>query len=239
MVVGAGLYWNSKKSNIEPSAQQEAVVISEEDINNDFTNGEKRVQQETIPPRNVVEKYTEIINRSLAAIETNQPSSPDFRDLNEDYLTVASNYNILGDFGKAEEAYQKMLQAFPDDYKANLNLADLYATMHQYQQAGKQYLAVIKKYPADYRVYAKLADLYYNYANLDEANKINKASLVYEWGIKNADDKKELYKNYAFFAENYAKDFAKAAAALREYQKITGSAEEQEIERLEKMIETK
>jgi len=120
-----------------------------------------------------------------------------------------------------------------------LNLGDLYVSMKQYRQAGKQYLIVVEKYPVDYRVYGKLATLYYDYAKLDEAGKINKAMMVYEWGIKNADEKKVLYKDYAFFAENYAKDYAKAAAALREYQKITGSVEEQEIERLEQMMETR
>lgn len=240
VLAGAGLYWNSTRESDQPTEQGSiGAVISEADIDNDFIDGDKRTKQEVVPPENIMTKYTALINNSLQAIKDNKPSSEDFKDLNEDYLTVATGYNILGDFEKAEESYKKMLEAFPNDYKANLNLGDLYISMKQYRQAGKQYLRVVEKYPADYRVYSKLATLYYDYAKLDEPSKIKKASMVYEWGIKNADDKKVLYKDYAFFAENYAKDYAKAADALREYQKITGSVEEQEIERLEQMMETR
>src|SRR3989338_440590 len=125
------------------------------------------------------------------------------KDLKEDYFNVAVSYGILGEYGKAEEYYFKLLEKWPGDYKTMLNLGDLYILMDQPLSAAVSFFETMEQYPDDYRVYCKLAELYVNYA-LGE-NKLTTADALYQAGTENAVYKRALYKEYAFFLENYMK----------------------------------
>src|SRR3990167_3414136 len=229
-------YWQGRRlDNGTGNEQKLALPITRAQVEKDFVNNkEKKTQAETVPPANFKERYLGFINSSLQAIESGQPSQPEFKDLLEDYFNVAVSYGILGEYAKAEEYYFKLLEKWPGDYKTMLNLGDLYILMDQPLSAAVIFFETMEHYPDDYRVYGKLAELYVNYA-LGE-NKLTTADALYQAGTENAVYKRALYKEYAFFLENYMYDYKRALMAEREYQKITGSVEQQEIDRLEKMI---
>lgn len=238
-VAGLVVYnqWQSKQRVEEQrQAEEQAKIfpISREDIKRDFVDGEKKLKSDVIPPQNIKDRFKQAIKVSKQAIESGQPSEERFEDLSEDYLNVASSYSILGEYQQAEEWYLRLLEKWPKNYKANMNLGDLYILMGLYQQSANKYLDTIEFYPHDFRVTGKLADLYVKYAVSDD--KLDKADRIYQYGIYNADNPKSLYKSYAFFLENYMKDYVRALEMQREYQKITGSKEQQAIERLERMI---
>jgi tetratricopeptide (TPR) repeat protein len=218
--------WAAEQAKIFP--------ISREDIKRDFVDGEKKLKSDVLPPQHIKDRFEQAIEVSKQAIQDGKPSMSEFKNLSEDYLNIASSYSILGDYQQAEEWYLKLLEKWPKDYKANMNLGDLYILMGLYQQSANKYLDTIEFYPHDFRVPAKLADLYIKHSV--SSDKLMKVDKIYEYGIKNADNPKSLYKSYAFFLENYLKDYERALEMEREYQKITGSKEQQEIERLEKMI---
>ncbi len=240
LVIGGIVEYNYHKNKARQQAEQEQVsnlsnfVITRDIVAQDFSNGNKKLKSDVTPPANYQERFMGYINKSLQAIKTGIPSQPDFKDLKEDTFNIALSYSILGDYQQAEEWYYKVLEKWPNDYKSLMNLGDLYILMGQYQDAANKYLDTIKAYPNDARIYSKLADLYVKYSTVND--KLDKAKAVYEFGIKHAQNLKQLYKNYSFFLENYLKDYAGALEMEREYQKITGSKEQQEIERLEKMI---
>ncbi len=240
LAIGGIVEYNYHKNKAINQAKQEQVsklnnfIITHEIIAQDFVNSEKKMQSDVTPPSNYQERFMKSINKSLEAIKTNTPSQPDFKDLKEDTFNIASSYSILGNYKQAEDWYYKVLEKWPNDYKSLMNLGDLYILMGQYQDAANKYLDTIIAYPNDARIYSKLADLYVKYSAVDD--KLDKADKVYAFGIKQANNPKELYKNYSFFLENYMKDYERALEMEREYQKITGSKAEQEIERLEKMI---
>jgi tetratricopeptide (TPR) repeat protein len=232
----AGIYaYNRWFKNGQLAGQQEvALAIAKNDIAKDFVNQEKKLHSDAIPPQSLKDRLADPINKSLEAIKNNKPSEERFKDLRDDYLNVASDYSILGDYAKAEEYYQKILEQWPDDYKANMNLGDLDIMMGQYQAAGYKFMDTVEKYPKDYRIYAKLVDLYINYSIA--LDNLAKADKIYEVGTKKVDYKISLYKDYAYFLENYLKDYNRAIEVTREYEKIAGSQENVEIERLQKMI---
>ncbi len=238
-VVGLWFYnnWQDKQRAEQEKQSLEgarAFPITYEDIKNDFIDKDKKLKSEVIPPPNIKNRFDKAIKVSKQAIKSGKPSQKTFKDLSEDYLNVASSYSILGNYQLAEEWYLKLLEKWPKNYKANINLGDLYILMGSYQQAADKYLDAIKFYPHDFRAVAKLADLYVKYSV--SSNKLEQADKIYAYGIKNANNPKSLYKSYAFFLENYLKDYPRALEMQREYQKITGSKEQQAIERLEKMI---
>ena len=230
-LIGYNYYWGNRGDTLEKENQ---FPISRQDINNDFENKTKVLESGVIPPDNITKRFMDSINISLKAIESGAPSSGQFKDLKEDYFNIASSYGILGHYEKAEEYYFKTLEKWPDDYKSHLNLGDLYILMRQPQSAGYKFLDVQELYPNDFRVYNKLADLYVKYSKAGD--RLDKADKIYAFGAKIASNLKTIYKNYAFFLENYLKDYERALQVEREYQKITGSKEQQEIERLQKMM---
>ncbi len=238
-VVGLVVYnqWQAKQKAEEQKRaieQAKTFPISREDIKKDFVDGQKKLKSSVAAPANIKARFKEAIDFSEQAIKNNKPSQPQFKDLSDDYLNVASAYSILGDYEQAEKWYLKLLEKWPKNYKANMNLGDLYILMGLYRSAANKYLDTIEYYPHDFRVVGKLADLYVKYST--DADKLNKVDKIYQYGIHNADNPKRLYKSYAFFLENYLKDYPRALEMQREYQKITGSKEQQEIERLERMI---
>ena len=229
--------WQAKEEvKTQQQIEEEAKVlpITRNEIKQDFVDGKKKLKSEVTPPQNIKDRFDKEIVLSKQAIEKDEPSRPEFKSLSEDYLNIATSYSILGNYQQAEEWYLKLLDKWPKDYKANMNLGDLYVLMGLYQQSANKYLDVLEFYPHDPRVPGKLADLYIKRST--SPNKLNKADEVYAYGVKNANDPKALYKSYAFFLENYLKDHERALQKQREYQKITGSKEQQEIERLEKTM---
>jgi len=237
-LIGYNYYQNRGDNNNEQIQVGDLsnFLITREVIQQDFVNDEeKKLKSDVIPPANYQERFMASINKSLAAIESGVPSMPDFKDLKEDYFNIASSYSILGNYEKAEEYYLKVLEEWPDDYKSHMNLGDLYIMMGQYQDTANKYLDTIVYYPTDARIYSKLTELYI--MRVVATDNLNKVDKIYEFAIKQADNPKELYKSYSFFLENYLKDYERALEMEREYQKITGSKAEQEIERLEALIQ--
>jgi len=237
----AGLWFYNQQSAKQQATKKKQALeqikvfpISRADIKHDFVDAKKKTHSAVIPPDNIKHRFTQAIQQSKQAILDNQPSVAKAQDLSEDYLNIASSYSILGNYEKAEKWYLEMLNKWPKNYKANMNLGDLYILMGLYQQSANKYLDGINFYPHDFRLPAKLADLYIKYSV--SPTKLNKADKIYDYGIKNADNPKSLYKSYAFFLENYLKDYQRALQMQREYQKITGSRQQQAIERLERMI---
>lgn len=211
--------------------------VNLEQVKADFKNGDKKLKSEVIPPESYVERFKAPMEASLKALESGTPSMPDFHDLSDDYLNIASIHSILGDYKQAEEWYLKTLEKYPDSYKASLNLADLYIMMGQYQSAGEKFYETAISFPKDSRVYTKMADFYYKYSIAED--KIAKAEAIYEWGIKKADDPKNIFSEYAFFLENYAKDYERALEMERNYQLTSGEQRPEEIERLKALIDAK
>jgi len=228
------LIFNYLQNNSTNQTNSDTLPFTKEEIALDFINKEKILQSDVTPPLEIKNRYAELINNSLAAIESGIPSLEQFKDLSDDYSNLGSSYNILGDYVNAEKYYFQGTVEFPNKYLLQLNLGTLYATMQQYQDSANQFYNVMELFPNDYRVYEKLADLYLDYSISED--KLDKADQIYATGIKNADDPKTLYKRYAYFLENELKDYERALWAEREYQKISGNKAEQEIERLKRMI---
>lgn len=234
-LAGIIIYNSLHKVNNQNKSNREAFPLSLEQVRTDFENKEKRLKSDVQPPAAYVERFSQPLKISLAAIEHGLPSQPDFKDLSEDYLNIASIHSILGDYQQSEEWYLKTLEKWPDNYKALLNLADLYIMMGQSRSAAERFYHTAVLFPMDYRVYNKFADFYYKYSSASDG--ILKAELIYEWGIKHADDAKLVYKEYSFFLENYAQNYGKALEMERGYQLSGGEASPEAIERLERLIE--
>jgi tetratricopeptide (TPR) repeat protein len=241
ILVVAGLWaynhWQTRQKNEQKQLVEQAMKtfpVSRQDIQKDFVNEEKKLKSDVLPPQRIKDRFERAIKVSRQAIEAGKPSQPRFKDLKEDYLTVASSYSILGNYQQAEEWYLKMLVKWPKDYKANMNLGDLYILMRQYRSAAEKYLDTIIYYPHDFRIPVKFAELYVRHSQ--SVDKLAKADKIYAYGIHNADNPKSIYKAYASFLEYYLKDYKRALEMEREYQKITGSKEQQAIERLERLI---
>ena len=102
-------YWQGRQE-IQTEEELSKFPISWEEINQDFENKEKKLKSDTIPPESYIERFKEPMNLSLAAIESGEPSQPDFKDLCEDYLNIASIHSILGEYEQSEEWYLKILE---------------------------------------------------------------------------------------------------------------------------------
>lgn len=155
--------------------------------------------------------------------------------MSEDYVIVAFNYQILGQYKEAEDWYKKTIDKWPDNYKALVNLGDLYILMGQYKEAASYFYTATKAYPETDIAYMKLADLYTKYAK----NNKDGANMIYEEGVSLANYKRALLKAYAGYLELYKKDYEKAVSIWREYEKVSGDKAEQEILRLQETIEMK
>ncbi len=235
-ITGLFLYNNYKEEGSYTEEDSFNFFITKEIIEQDFKNKDIKLLSDVIPPDNYKDKYIGLINISLEAIESGEPSDPSFDDLQEDYLNIASSYSILGNYEESQKYYLELLQNWPKNYRANMNLGDLYIMMHQYKNSADKFLDTIFFYRNDFRIYHKLADLYVKYSISN--NKFSKVDEIYKFAIKQANNPRELYKNYASFLEYYLKDYDRALAMEREYQKITGNVVEQEIERLQNLINT-
>ena len=237
LVVIAGMVIINLRGNKNGEDTKADFPVSLEQIKNDFDNQTKKLKSDAIPPESYVERFKAPMEVSHQAIESGTPSQPDFTDLSEDYLNIASIHSILGDYEQAEEWYLKTLEKWPENYKANLNLADLYILMGQLESAGVKFYETATLFPQDSRVYTKMADFYYKYSTAED--KIAKAEAIYEWGIKKAEDPKIIFSEYSFFLENYVKDYGKALEMERNYQLTSGEVDQEEIERLQGLIEAK
>lgn len=234
--VGAIFAYNkfeqNKKNTLDQKSKQ-GIILSDKDFINDFQNLPKKEASQAKQPQNAIDKYNAQIEVSKKAIEDNKPSQEKFKDLSDDYAIIAFNYYILGDYKISEEWQKKLLEKWPDNYKAMLNLGDLYIMMGQYQESAKYFYQATKAYPETDLAYIKLADLYTKFAT----NNKDKASMIYEDGINHANYKRALLKAYASYLELYKKDYQKAILIWREYEKVSGDKAEQEIQRIQQKIQ--
>lgn len=235
IIVGAIFSYNLYKNKKAQNSQKQSVSVSEKDFSNDFENMTRKDLSETIPPQEIKDRFNKEIEVSKKAIENNKPSQERFKDMSEDYLIIAFNYQVLGQYKEAEGWYKQIIEKWPDNYKAFVNLGDLYILMGQYRESANYFYAAIKAYPETDIAYMKLADLYTKYAK----NTKDNASIIYEEGAKMANYKRALLRAYAGYLELYKKDYEKAVLIWREYEKVSGDKVEQEILRLQEAIELK
>lgn len=231
LAVASIYYYNnwSISKNTDKSGNQ--AVFSRADINSDFENSATpKTKLDIVPPQAIIDRFQPVISVSLEAIKSGKPSRPEFDDLREDYLNVAHLTNVLGDYATAEKYYLEALGKYPKDYKFNMNLGDLYQMMGRYKDAANKFYDVVELAPTDELNWSKLADLYAKYSLHPD-----RADLVYSAGIEKIKGK-VLLSAYAAYLENDKKDYNKAIEIWREYEKVAGSKEQQEIERLQKMI---
>lgn len=233
ILAGASIYYyNNWSAGKNADKQDRQSAFSRADINSDFKNSASpKTKSDTVPPSAVINRFQPFIDTSLQAIKASQPSQAQFKDLKEDYLTVAHLYYVLGDYATSEKYYLEALGKYPQDYKFNMNLGDVYLLMGRYKDAANKYYDVVELVSTDELNWSKLADLYAGHSLHPE-----KADIVYQVGLENIKGK-TLLRAYAAYLENDKKDYNKAIDIWREYEKVAGSKEQQEIDRLEKMIQ--
>lgn len=77
-------------------------------------------------------------------------SKRDIRETAQDYYIFGTQVYKTGDYTKAQEAFQKILNEYPDSdlrRDALLNLADSYYGNEEYEEARFQYLKFLELYP--------------------------------------------------------------------------------------------
>jgi len=117
-----------------------------------------------------------------------------------DRLSARERYRIEADFysrsektfDKAFEAYEKLLEIYPDDTGARHNLAVLYTAIDEDQKAIEHYEIVIKKYKED--SYLTYGNLSYRY---DALGLYDKAKEVCEEYLNNFPDNVRIHQRLA------------------------------------------
>ncbi len=114
----------------------------------------------------------------------------------KDRLSARERYRIEADFysrseityDKAFEAYQKLLEIYPDEIGARHNLAVRYSVIEDDQKAIENYEILIKKYKTDFiYTYTNLASIYEDYGLYDKAKE------VYEEYLNNFPDNNRIH----------------------------------------------
>ncbi|MFA6526120.1 MAG: hypothetical protein WCT26_01755 [Candidatus Buchananbacteria bacterium] len=214
--------------------QPSQAGLNLEEIKNDFVNRDRKSASGVTPPQAITDRFNALIEKSQQAIKDNKPSDPANKDLSWDYLIIANSQGILGQYDKAEQSYLKAIEKFPSDYRANMNLGDLYILMDLQRDAAVKFYDTVNLYPKNAMIYTKLADLYFKYSTAPE-----KAQAIYELGWKNADDKRLVLDYYLIYLKTQKKDLVKWEEINREYEKITGSKEQQQVQQIEQSIDIK
>jgi len=236
IIAGVGIYWYSGgfRPQSQPAADGSAVIgWSREEVTADFKNNELKIRGDAVPPQEIKDRYGAAIAKAKQAISDNKPTIKGDKDVSGDYITVASSYAILGDYGESENWYKKTIEKFPDNYLAHMNLGDLYILMGQSREAAGKFYDTHKLYPKDSVIYTKLADLYYAYAFVNK----ERADAIYELGVKNAVYPKIVLNSYIYYLEKLRPNPAKLEEMQREYEKITGSRLEQRKENIQTQVE--
>jgi serine/threonine protein kinase/tetratricopeptide (TPR) repeat protein len=118
-----------------------------------------------------------------------------------DRLSERERYRIQADFygreeityDKAFEAYEKLLEIYPDERGARHNLAVLYARIEENQKAIEHYEILIKKYKTDFiYTYTNLA------ARYEALGLYDKAKEVHEEYLNNFQDTAGIHGSLAF-----------------------------------------
>lgn len=236
IVVGFGgiFYYNFYKQKLEEQ-RLASGQLNVDDVGKYFKNMPDRpVEGSVLPPDNLKNVYLAEIAISTKAIENNKPSKEEYKDLKDDYFNIAHAHDLLANYQEAEMAYKNLLQLWPDDYKATINLSNLYLMMGQYKDSATLLYRVINVYPKEAESYIRLANLYSLHSS-----DINKADRVYSLGLEVSDNKLDITKDYAYYLERTKKDYQQAMMMWREYEKISGSKEQKEIDRLQGLIDLK
>jgi serine/threonine protein kinase/Tfp pilus assembly protein PilF len=117
-----------------------------------------------------------------------------------DRISDKERYRIEADFysgeentyDKAFEAYEKLLEIYPDETGARHNLARLYGLIEERQKAIEHYEILIKKYKTDF---------YYTYTNLayhyEALGLYDKAKEIYEEYLNNFPDHARVHQQLA------------------------------------------
>ncbi|MDD5749193.1 MAG: hypothetical protein PHO91_00195 [Patescibacteria group bacterium] len=232
IILAIGIIWAYNSYQRAQDSQQEAFFDSA-DAQKYFENNPERIEVGAVePPEDFKAMVMAEIAKSEAAIESNEPSQPQFTDLKEDYYMIAYNYYLLGQNALAEEHYFRLLEKWPEDYKTIISLSTLYVMMGQYQESAKHLYRALELYPNEEQTYTRLASLYVSYSN-DPL----KADDIYQTGIKNSATRRNIYKEYAYYLERTKQDYSRAVEMWREYEKVVGSLEQQEIDRLQMLLD--
>jgi serine/threonine protein kinase/Tfp pilus assembly protein PilF len=117
-----------------------------------------------------------------------------------DRLSERERYRIQADFysrseitfDKAFEAYEKLLEIYPDELGARHNLAVRYGAIEEDQKAIEQYEILINQYRTDFiYTYTNLASIYEDWGLYDKAKE------VYEEYLNNFPDISRIHQNLA------------------------------------------
>ncbi len=202
IVVGFLVFVYNKKPNTS-SDNIPGISLEDSYFVQYFSNQELKTSADVLPPENIRTKLEDNLRVYSEEIKTqeNQENGNPYSG----YLGVANTYRQLGDFTKALDAYEILLDKYPNDFLAWHNLGVLYEDMNQYLEAAKAYKKSINSKPVESMAYMKLADLYVKFSNNPEM-----AQDVYEEGIANTNDDIQLLKFYAIYLEEVLKDNQKA-----------------------------
>ncbi len=119
-----------------------------------------------------------------------------------DRLSDRERYRIEADFysrseityDKAFEAYEKLLEIYPDERGARHNLAVLYGRIEDDQKAIEHYEILIKEHKTDFIItYTNLASIYEDHGLFDKAKK------VYEEFLNNFPDSYRIHQDQASY----------------------------------------
>jgi tetratricopeptide (TPR) repeat protein len=97
-----------------------------------------------------------------------------------DRVSDRERYLIQGDFYlqsetdyyKAEEAYKKLLQLYPDDPNGNLNLGSMYLVLEKWDEALEQFDVLIRNKDENTLPYTSMADAYMAKGLYDKAEEV-------------------------------------------------------------------
>jgi len=102
----------------------------------------------------------------------------------EDYLGLGNNYESLGEYDKAIDAYKKSIAKGPMSV-TEINLGNAYVEKGDYLKAQDQYLNIIEKSLGQIDVYLKLSELY---SKDWQGKKYNALDILLKGEEKNSDD---------------------------------------------------
>jgi cytochrome c-type biogenesis protein CcmH/NrfG len=97
----------------------------------------------------------------------------------ESFRDLGVNYNGIGDYKNAEEAYKKAAELSPKNVVIWNNLAQLYVRQERYEEAKEAFLKILEFDDTNAPAYLGLAEMYSN----NHAGTVDEAKYILQQGI--------------------------------------------------------
>ena len=145
-------------------------------------------------PQDIREKIEKDVRDVTMAIKTGDKRGS--ANFSNDYISLGVDFETLGLFGFAEDAYRRAIKEDPANYVGYANLGGLHQTRSEYSSAIAELRNAIERAPTQEGLYVRLSELYwYRLGDLDSARGI------YLEGIMRTNNNDGLVRSFASFLE--------------------------------------